>query len=86
MALQRDEAATRDEGRELPADSPVAQDIIRRHYEWLKQFWTPNRESYAGHSQLITDSELGKAYEKYDPRLPEFVAAGIRTFAERELA
>src|SRR5262249_29221718 len=39
-------------------DSREAQSVIRRHFEWLKQFWTPNRASYAGHSQLIVDSEL----------------------------
>ena len=62
------------------------QAIIRRHYEWLKQFWTPNRESYAGHSQLIVDSDLRKAYEAYDPKLPEFMGKAIQVFAEKELA
>jgi DNA-binding transcriptional MerR regulator len=72
--------------RNLAAESSEVQGVIRRHYEWLKRFWTPNRESYAGHSLLITGSELGKAYEKFDPRLPAFVAVGIRIFAERELS
>jgi DNA-binding transcriptional MerR regulator len=71
--------------RSLPAEAPESQGVIRRHYEWLKQFWTPNRESYAGHSLLITDSELGQAYAKHDARLPGFTAAAIRVFAEREL-
>src|SRR5688572_24854445 len=26
------------------SDSREVQEVIRRHYEWLKQFWTPNRE------------------------------------------
>ena len=72
--------------REQPAGSREAQDVIRRHYEWLKQFWTPTRESYAGHSQLIVDSDLRKAYEAHDARLPEFTAAAIKVFAEKELA
>ena len=72
-------------GRQLPADSREAQAVIRRHYEWLKQFWTPNRESYAGHSLLIMDSDLRKAYEAYDPRLPDFAAAAMKIFAEKEL-
>src|SRR4029078_13247679 len=38
--------------RPWPADSREVQDVIRRHYEWLKQFWTPTRESYAGHSEM----------------------------------
>jgi DNA-binding transcriptional MerR regulator len=72
-------------GRELSAGSPEAQKVIRRHFQWLKQFWTPTRESYAGHSQLIVDSDLRKAYEAYDARLPEFAAAAMKVFAESEL-
>ena len=69
-----------------PEQSPQVQSIIRRHYDWLKQFWTPTRESYAGHSQLIVDSDLRKAYEAHDPNLPEFAAGAMRVFAEVELA
>jgi len=69
----------------LPVESPDVQNVVRRHHQWLKQFWTPTRESYAGHSQLIVDSDLRKAYEAHHPQLPEFVAAGIRVFAEKEL-
>jgi DNA-binding transcriptional MerR regulator len=71
--------------RRSPSDSSEVQAVIRRHHQWLMQFWTPTRESYVGHSQLILDSELRKAYEACHPQLPEFVAAGIRVFAEREL-
>jgi len=66
--------------------SPEVQSIIRRHFEWLKQFWTPNRQSYTGHSQLIVDSELRQAYQAHHPQLPEFTAAAIRAFAQKELA
>jgi DNA-binding transcriptional MerR regulator len=68
------------------ADSSAVRAIIRRHHTWLKQFWTPTRESYAGHAQLIVDSELRKPYEAHHPQLPEFAAAGIQAFAERELS
>ena len=72
-------------GERLAEDSPEVQAVVRRHYKWLKQFWTPNRESYAGHSRMIEDSELGKAYEPYHPQLPKFIAAAIRILAEKEL-
>jgi DNA-binding transcriptional MerR regulator len=71
--------------RNLPEDSPEVQTIIRRHHAWLKQFWTPTRRSYVGHSQIIVDSELRKAYEAHDPLLPEFLAVAIQIFAEHEL-
>jgi MerR family transcriptional regulator, thiopeptide resistance regulator len=72
------------ENKQAPS-SPQVQPIIRRHFKWLKNFWTPTRASYTGHSQLIVDSELRKAYEAFHPQLPDFVAAGIRAFAESEL-
>ena len=71
--------------RKLSAESSDVQSVIRRHFQWLKHFWTPTRESYAGHSQLIVDSDLRKAYEAHHPQLPEFAAAGMKVFAEREL-
>ena len=71
--------------RKLPGDSREVREVIRRHHEWLKQFWTPTRASYAGHSQLIVDSDLRKAYEAYHAELPEFIAAAICNFADQEL-
>ncbi len=72
--------------RRQSAESPAVQKIIRRHYEWLKQFWTPNRESYAGHGQMMVDSELRKAYEAHHPELPGFAAAAMKAFAETKLS
>jgi MerR family transcriptional regulator, thiopeptide resistance regulator len=71
--------------RGLAGDSPEVQQVIRRHYEWLKQYWTPTQESYAGHSQMIVDSDLRKAFEVHHAQLPEFAAAAMRVFAKREL-
>jgi hypothetical protein len=34
---------------------------------------------------MIVDSELRKAYEGYDLKLPEFAAEAIRSFAEAGL-
>lgn len=59
--------------------------VIGRHYKWLKRFWTPTKESYAGHGQFIRDSDLRKAYESYHSRLPEFIAEAIQVFANKEL-
>lgn len=69
----------------LEADSQEAQDQIRRHFKWICQFWTPNRESYKGHTQLIVDSDLRQAYTTHHVELPEFVTAAIKAFADREL-
>ena len=73
-------------GRKLAVHSDEVQGLIRRHYEWLKKFWTPNRESYAGHGRFLLETELRKAYDKHDPKLAEFMAEAMNVFAERELA
>jgi DNA-binding transcriptional MerR regulator len=71
--------------RGLKESSREVQGLIRRHYEWLKKFWTPNQESYAGHGEFLATSELRKAYDKYDPGLAEFMAGAMKVFAENEL-
>ena len=72
--------------KRLATGSSEAQSLVRRHFQWLKKFWTPNRESYSGHALLIVDSDLRKAYDAYHPRLAEYLAEGIKGFAERELS
>lgn len=67
------------------ADSVEVQSVIRQHYHWLKRFWTPTRETYTQHGQLIVETELRKPYEAHHPQLPEFIAKGIGVFAEAEL-
>ena len=59
---------------------------VRRHYTNLKKFWTPDRESYLGHAELILTSELRKYYEAFHPKLPEYLAEGMKVFAARELS
>ncbi len=72
--------------RRLGPDAPATQVVIRRHFEWLKHFWTPGRESYEGHGQFIMDSDLRLAYEAHHSELPEFAAAAIKVFARSELS
>ena len=72
-------------GQGAVADSAEVQAVIRRHYEWLNQFWTPNRESYAGHGRFIADSKLRGAFEEHHAKLPEFVREAIGVYAERNL-
>lgn len=71
--------------KDLQADSKEVQGVIHRHYQWLKCYWTPTRESYAGHGQFIQESDLRKAYEAYHKDLPKFIAESIQIFAKNEL-
>jgi DNA-binding transcriptional MerR regulator len=68
------------------AEAAEVQKVIGRHYVWLSQFWTPNRESYTGHGKFIADSKLRHAFEEHHPKLPEFVREAIGVYAERNLS
>lgn len=68
------------------ANAKEVQSVIRKHYLWLKNAWTPTKETYANHGQFIVDSDLRKAYEVYHPRLPEFIGEAIKVFAYKELS
>ena len=74
-------------GGAASASAPV-QAVIRRHHSWLRKFWTPKRESYAGLGEGYTSFEWKKAFAAHDPKHPKlarFMADAMRVFAEREL-
>lgn len=69
--------------------SPEVQKVVRKHYAWMKQFWTPDRASYTALGQIYTGFEWKKAFAPYDsnhPRLAKYLAAAMKIFAERELS
>ncbi len=67
------------------ADSKEVQGVIHQHHQWLKKFWTPTKESYFGHAQLIIETDLKRSYEAHHPQLAQFIAKAIQIFAEHEL-
>lgn len=73
----------------LKADSAEAQNVIRRHYQWLPWKNTCTKEAYIGLGQGYTEFEWKKAFTPYDPshpRLARFMAEAMKIFAERELS
>lgn len=72
-------------GRGAKTYDQEVQAQIRKHFAWLSKFWTPDQASYAGHGQFIIESDLRKAYETFDTRLPEFIGEAIQVFAKKEL-
>ena len=74
--------------KQFSASSPEVQALVGKLYQWIKKFWTPNRESFIGLGQMYTELEWKKFFGKYDPnhpRLAMFLASGMKIFAEREL-
>ena len=75
--------------KQASAGSLEVQKIIRNHYEWLRKYWTPDRSSYTGMGEGYAGFEWKDAFKAYDPEHPkfaQFLAEGIKVFAERELS
>lgn len=69
-----------------PDDAEVL-DAVQAHYQWICQFWTPNRESYKGLSELYTQDPRFRAnFDKTDPRLAEFLRAAMVAYADARLS
>lgn len=76
--------------KNIKADSAEVQKVIQRHYKWLP--WNGiscTIEAYIGLGEGYTGFEWKEAFKPYDPehpKLAQFMAEGMKVFAERELA
>lgn len=66
-------------------ESDAVQKLISRHYHWLCNFWTPDKESYAGHGEFMVLGDLKAFYDAYHPQLAQFLADGIKIYADKNL-
>ena len=66
-----------------PADGGRAQALVARHYAWVCRMWKPNRAAYVGLGQMYLDSpDFRAVYEAVRPGLTEYLAEGMRVFAD----
>lgn len=71
----------------LSPSSVEVQKIIKRHYTWTTNFWTPTRETYIGLSQLYcSHPDFIKFYNDIHPELLRFLMEAMKIFAENELS
>jgi len=70
-----------------PVDSSEVQGYVARHFAWITQFWTPNRESYTGLGQLYVEHpDFRKFYDQAGGEgLVDYLADAMRVYAERNL-
>lgn len=72
--------------RHLSASSPEVQKLIKQHYEMTKAFWTPNKKSYIGLSQLYgSHPDFVEFYNKINPKLLQFLTEAMKIYAEKNL-
>lgn len=68
-------------------DDPRVYDVLDGHYRWLSQFWTPNRESYAGLGDLYADDpRFRRNFDGTHPELAEFMRQAMARYAEARLS
>ncbi len=73
--------------QKLKPTAPEVQSLIYKHYEWIRCFWKPSKESYRGLGQLYCEHpDFRKFYEHYHPRLPEYLAEAMKEFAKCRLS
>lgn len=73
--------------KKLDPASAEVQALIKKHYQMTCQFWTPNRESYIGLSQLYgSHPDFVKYFDNLHPKLLDFLAKAMKIFAEKELS
>ncbi len=73
--------------RDRPVSDPEIQQLVDAHYRWIKNFWTPDRDSYKGLGQMYADDVRFRAhYEKYGKDFADYLAAAIAYYADHTLA
>ena len=67
-------------------DSAEVQNWIAKHYEFVCQFWTPNRIAYKSLALTYTMDPAFKAtYEAYEVGLSGFIQKAINVWADQNL-
>ncbi|WP_232220572.1 TipAS antibiotic-recognition domain-containing protein [Legionella tunisiensis] len=70
----------------LKSDAKEVQVLIQRHYEWVKNFWTPTRLSYEGLGQMyLNHPDFRNFYNAYHTELVEFLVAAMKIYAKANL-
>ena len=66
--------------------SEVMQGLVQKHYDWVKHFWTPTKETYLGLGQMYLDHpDYRTFYDRYNPGLTEHLVEAMKYFAELQL-
>lgn len=69
----------------LTPSSKTAQDLMQRHYGWLKLTWFPTNEKYLGLSSLYQTPEFRVCFDRFHPELVEYLIEAMRCYAEQNL-
>ncbi|GAA5164879.1 MULTISPECIES: MerR family transcriptional regulator [Amycolatopsis] len=70
----------------VPVDDERVLDAVAGHYEWIKNHWTPDAESYTGLGRAYAEDErFRRQYEAVHPGFAEYLRDAIAAFAAARL-
>jgi len=74
----------------LKPDSDPVQELVARHHKMIRFFWEPqikaDKERSIGLGQFYNEhDEMRTHYDKFHPKLAEFLAKAIKIFADKNL-
>lgn len=73
--------------RDRPVSDPAVQALVAKHFQWILNFWTPDRHSYKALGQMYADDPRFRAfYEKYGRDFADYLAAAMAYYADHTLA
>lgn len=71
----------------LEPDNREVQVLIQGHYNWVKNFWTPTKESYSRLAEMYLEHpDYRDFYNRYHPGLAEYVVLAMQVFSEHKLS
>lgn len=60
----------------VPENDPRTQQVVEEHYQWLRHFWTPDRDSYLRLAQMYVNQP--KFRKRIERRKPNGIAEYLR--------
>lgn len=70
----------------VPVDDERVLDAVGAHYEWIKNHWTPDAESYTGLGRMYAEDErFRRQYEAVQPGFADYLRDALAAFATARL-
>jgi TipAS antibiotic-recognition domain len=64
----------------------AVQEQIKKHYEFVSQFWTPNKQAYKSLAlTYVLDTAFEATYESFAPGLAKYIKSAIEIWADQNL-
>jgi len=64
----------------------AVQEQIKKHYEFVSQFWKPNKQAYKSLAlTYVLDTAFEATYESFAPGLAKYIKSAIEIWADQNL-